>query len=134
MSFKKMLALCLAAILVFTAAPITQASAAVTPLWINTSTVSTAILFSGTDATCQVSINALSGSTIEADIYLYKQNANGTYSLEESWLDETSASIFFFSEPYTVISGKTYKLSVTAVVTRNGTSETVSSSVTRTVS
>jgi hypothetical protein len=126
--------------MLFAAVPLASAASpsaytGVVPFWANVSSIVVSMPLSGTTATCKVTINALSETTsIVADVYLYKKTASGGYTLETSWLDESSSSsVFTFSETYTVISGATYKLSVTAGVTRNGTTETVSNSFERTI-
>jgi hypothetical protein len=137
MRTKKTLVLLLAAVMMLCSLPVT--SSASTPgdagpaisYWINTSTVTVNILFGRASAINKVDIDALSGSSIEADIYLYAVDG-GSKSLVESWLDETSGSTLSFSESCPVNSGCIYRLEVEAVVTRNGRSETITSSAERT--
>jgi hypothetical protein len=114
--------------------PAAQASGSVpfAPLWQHVNTTNTALLFSGGNATCNVTVNALSGSSIDADVYLYRKNSNNSYSLVKSWTNQTASGSLFFSETQSITSGVTYKLTFSAEVTRNGVSETVSGNVERT--
>jgi hypothetical protein len=132
MKAKQATALCLAVILLFAAVP---AASAVTPFWTNVNSVTVVITSSGTSANCIVSITGLSGSTItDADVTLYKKNASGTYVYQTAWNDQSSTTnTLSFSQPYTVVSGATYKLSVTADILRNGVTETVINSHERTI-
>lgn len=67
--------------------------------------------FSGTTATCKVQVIATSGSdSITADITLYEGS-----SCIESWT-ATGTGTLTFTDTVTVKSGKTYTLSVDAVV------------------
>lgn len=99
--------------------------------WTNTSSVNTMLSYSGTTAKCKVEIDAFSGTTsIVANMYLYKKNADNTYSLVASWLNQTASGDYLYvSKEKTIISGTTYKLEVSAKVTRNGYTETVTGSM-----
>jgi hypothetical protein len=132
MKFKKIIVYALAVTVLLVSVPVVNVSAnpsdtiTIVPYWVNAISISAAINPSGNLADCEVKINALSGSTIEADICLYKVNSNGSLTLKKSWLDQTSGSYFDFDEDCTVESGSTYRLTVYAQVTRNGTTETIS--------
>jgi hypothetical protein len=132
MKLKKIIVYVLAVTVLLVSVPVVNVSAnpsdtiTIAPYWVNAISISAAINPSGNQADCEVKINALSGSTIEADICLYKVNSSGSLTLKKSWLDQTSGSYFNFDEDYTVESGSTYRLTVYAQVTRNGTTETIS--------
>lgn len=68
------------------------------------------ISFSGTTATCQAKVYANTGESITADIALYEGG-----SCIESWT-ATGKGTLIFTDTATVKSGKTYTLSVDAVV------------------
>jgi hypothetical protein len=136
MKTKKIAVLCLAVFMLVTAVPSASAAqSGIAPFWTNTSTVTVSILLSGTSATCEAEVVGFPGTTsITGNMYLYKKNQNGTFTLLKSWLNQSvSGNVLEMSESYTVTGGVTYKLSVSAVVTRNGTSESVSNSVERSV-
>jgi hypothetical protein len=140
MKIKRIAALLLAIMVTLT--PLTQAVAfwdsadsGMSLQWANASTVTAVISLDGSTATCKATIVGKSGTTyIEADLRLYRQNTTGSWTLVDSWLNRSVSGINLqISEPHTVTSG-TYKLTVDGEVTRNGTVETVSNSVERTVS
>lgn len=100
----------------------------ITPFWTNTSSVTVSISFSGTTATCSGIIDGFSGTTkITADFVLERKNSNGTYTVVKTFPTKTANSASLrFSDTATITTGYTYRLSVSATVTRNGTNETVS--------
>lgn len=68
------------------------------------------ISFSGTTAACQVKVYANTGESITADITLYEGG-----SCIESW-SVTGKGTLTFTDTVTVRNGKTYTLSVDAVI------------------
>lgn len=68
------------------------------------------LTFSGTTATCQAKVYGNAGDSITADIALYEGG-----SCIESWT-ATGTGTLIFTDTVTVRSGKTYTLSVDAVV------------------
>lgn len=86
----------------------------ITPFWTNTSSVTVSISFSGT-------------TKITADFVLERKNSNGTYTVVKTFPTKTTNSASLrFSDTATITTGYTYRLSLSATVTRNGTNETVS--------
>jgi hypothetical protein len=140
MKTKRIAALILAAAIAFL--PLIQVDAAFESVgsaaslqWQTTNSVIVSILPSGSKIVCKATIEGKSGTThIEADLRLYKKTTSGSWSLVQSWLDRSVDGDYLqISESYTPTSG-TYKLEVEGEVTRNGTTESVSNDVERTVS
>lgn len=100
------------------------------PLWSNVSTVSLGLNYSNSTANWTGAILGQPGTTkITATYTLSLKNANGTYTALKSWSDSTNSDLLYSSGSYsTVSSGNTYRISVTANVTRNGSIETVTDS------
>ncbi|MCL2083311.1 MAG: hypothetical protein FWH04_08790 [Oscillospiraceae bacterium] len=95
--------------------------------WANVSSVNLGLSFSGTTATCSGSITGYSGTTkITATYVLRRKNSNGTYTVVKTFPTQTvNGSTLRFSGTASITTGYTYRLTVTATVTRNGTNETV---------
>lgn len=99
-----------------------------TPQWINTNDVKLDLYFVNGKAECVGVINGISGtSNITATFKLERKGLLG-WSLENSWSKNSKGESLSFYETYAVTKG-TYRLSVTAKVTRNGVTETVNTSV-----
>ena len=100
----------------------------ITPQWINTNDVKLDLYFVNGKAECVGVINGIPGtSTISATFKLELKGILG-WSLENSWSKNSKGESLSFYETYAVTKG-TYRLSVTAKVTRNGVTETVNTSV-----
>lgn len=101
------------------------------PMSVSLSKIDTLLTFDGTTAKCSGTVQGLSGTTgITATYTLQRKETNGTYTTLKTWANlSASGTTLRFSDTYTITKGYTYRLSVTANVTRNGTTETVSSSV-----
>lgn len=100
----------------------------ITPQWINTNDVKLDLYFVNGKAECVGVINGISGtSNISATFKLERKGLLG-WSLEKSWSKNSKGESLSFYETYAVTKG-TYRLSVTAKVTRNGVTETVNTSV-----
>ncbi len=101
----------------------------ISPLWDNVNDITLDMYYENGAANCSGKIRALSGTTkISAVFKLERKTASG-WSFEKSWSKVSSSSTLSFFGTYAVPKGYTYRLSVTADVTRNGTTETVTSSV-----
>jgi hypothetical protein len=107
---------------------------AIQPFWTNTSNVNVVLSISGTTANCSAIVEGYSGTTkIVADVTLERKAANGTYTTVKTWTNQSAnGSRLLFDESYSVTSGYTYRLTVSAKVTRNGTTETASNWVEKT--
>jgi hypothetical protein len=138
---KQITALCLILTMLFMAVPGTGVFAldgreysAVVPFYLNTSSVSVNLTFSGANANCQGTIAGFSGtSMITATLSLYRVSANGSMTLLRSWSGGNASTLLTVSGTQAVSSGYTYRLSVSAQVTRNGTTENVSNYVEKTL-
>ncbi|OPZ92184.1 MAG: hypothetical protein BWY74_01705 [Firmicutes bacterium ADurb.Bin419] len=101
----------------------------ITPQWINTNDVKLDLYFVNGKAECVGIINGISGtSNITATFKLERKGLLG-WSLENSWSKSSRGESLSFYETDAVAKGYTYRLSVTAKVTRNGVTETVNTSV-----
>jgi hypothetical protein len=103
------------------------------PLWDNVNNIRLGLTFSGNIANVSGAITGITGTTqISATFTLERQNANGTFSYVASWSTNANGRILTFSESRSPVttSGNTYRLRVTAGVTRNGITEFISDSVT----
>ena len=127
-------ALMMVAVLLCMACPFVSAASfndeANTPAtrWANTSSVSVDITFSGNTATYSGNVTGYTGTTqIVAIFLLERKESNGSYTEIKRWPAQTTNSATLrFADTYSPItSGNTYRFSVSATVTRNGTSETV---------
>jgi hypothetical protein len=101
---------------------------AIQPYWTNVSSVSVSLSSSGKTAYCDATVSAYSGTTkIAAIMVLEQKNADGTYSHVKTWSGlSTISSYLSVGKTHTITPGRTYRLTITADVTRNGTTETVS--------
>ena len=101
----------------------------ITPMWENTNDVVLDLYFANGQAECVGIINGVSGtSNISATFKLERKKLFG-WSLENSWSKSSRGTSLSFFETDAVAKGNTYRLSVTAKVTRNGVTETVNTSV-----
>lgn len=101
----------------------------ITPMWENTSDVILDLYFKNGNAECVGKINGFSGtSNISATFKLERRKIFG-WTLEKSWNSSSKGKALSFLGTKAVAKGHTYRLSVTAKVTRNGVIETISTSV-----
>ena len=98
--------------------------------YVHTSGAYAFLTFRDTSATCNVTIDGYAGTTgITADIWL-DQLENGRLTTVATWSDvSTGGRAFRFSEVRMVTRGKTYRLTVNATITRNGSEEYITKSV-----
>ena len=103
------------------------------PFWDNVDSISAALSATDGVATGAVIIRAKPGTTdINATITLSRVNANGSLTTVRTWPNQTVAgTTLMFSDTHNLASGGKHRLTVSARVTRNGTTETVSSWVER---
>ena len=93
--------------------------------WVNTSSVSCTLNFSGNKAACSAIVSGMSGTTkITGTLTLYRQSGS-SWVYVDSWSGSSDSSVLRFSESAMVSSGYNYKVVVNASVYRNGTWETV---------
>ena len=104
---------------------------AIEPLSTNTYTLS--LTFSGTTATCGLTINGASGTTkIDNCTVTLTDDSNGAVVAEWTNLSATGARLFFSRNASPVVRGRIYTLSFSATIHRNGTTQPISGSITRT--
>lgn len=93
--------------------------------WANTTSISPNI----SSSTYYATVTGVSGTTkIACTLVLSKKGIFGTYSEVARTSSTYYGNEHTFSGSYAAVSGKTYKIDVTAVVTSNGKSETATSS------
>lgn len=127
-SRKALISLALVVVLMSTMTAFAAEPFPIQPFWANTSGIDVTLSISGTTASCSAVVEGYSGTTkITADVTLERKATNGTYTTVKTWSNQSvSGTRLLFSETYTITSGYTYRLTVTAKVTRNGTTETAS--------
>ena len=99
------------------------------PLWDNAATISLDMTFSNGTITSTGRVNGKNGTTaISATFVLARRNANGTFTEVDKWSAKNGSIAMLLSTSRSTRnqSAGTYRLSVTASVTRNGKVETVS--------
>lgn len=102
----------------------------ITPMWVNTNDVKLELGFANGSAQCTGRVTGNIGtSKITATFILERKNSNGTYSFEKSWSESVNGRTLTFSDTYAVTKGYTYRLSVTATVTKDEVTETISTNV-----
>ncbi len=102
--------------------------------WMNVSTINLSMLYSGSGVSWSGKISANLGTTkIAATYKLYKKNANGTYSLVNTWASNANSDILI-STGSAISSKGTYRLTVNATVNTNGIKESISDSLEKTFS
>ena len=124
----KLLILCIS-ILCFSIS--TSATVAIQPFAVNTNTYTTSLYFSGSTASCNLTIYGATGTTQISNCTITLKESNGT--LIKEWTNQSVVGneLYFSKTATTVSSGKTYILSFSATVYRNGTTENISGSITK---
>ena len=100
--------------------------------YVNTNTIVARLTFTNDKAYCEASITGKSGTTSITNGSVVLRDNNGSVVKTWSGLSATGSLFTFSKSTSGVSSGKTYSLTVTATVNRNGISETVTKSVTST--
>lgn len=124
---KKLFSLALIAILVFTVSTAAFAASnefGISPRWTNTSLITPDISNAASNYSADV-IGYTGTTKIDCTMILYEKGWFGSYTEVSRNNQIANQSVKTFVANYTYTSGKTYRLEVTTVVTRNGTSETV---------
>lgn len=104
--------------------------AIITPQWVNTDQVVTSLAFESSKSICSAFVIAKAGtSQITGTVILDRLNPSGTYTTVKTWNSLIAYGNYLeFNETYYVSTGYTYRLTLTTIVYRNGTSETISTS------
>ena len=97
--------------------------------WTNVNDITLDLYFEDGEAGCSGEIRALSGTTKISATFTLERKSGTTWILEKSWSRSSNTNSLSFFGTDAVMAGFTYRLSVTANVTRNGVTETVSTSV-----
>ena len=101
----------------------------ITPDWVNVNNIRLNLSLSNGTINCVGVIDGVSGTTsISATFTLERKTLFG-WSTVETWESSSNSSSLVFSGTASGSRGNTYRLSVVAVVVRNGNSETVRTSV-----
>lgn len=106
-----------------------EESVSISPLWTNINDIQLDLYFENGNACCAGIIDALSGTTKITATFTLERKTASRWSLEKSWSQSSSTNSLSFFGTDAVSSGYTYRLSVTTNVTRNGVTETASTSV-----
>lgn len=101
----------------------------ISPQWDNVNNIDLYLYFENSKANCSGLIRALSGTTKIAATFKLERKTSIGWTHVKSWIKSSSTSSLSFFETYAVSSGYTYRLSLTANVTRNGLTETISTSI-----
>ncbi len=101
----------------------------ISPQWTNVNDITLDLYFENGEAGCSGKIRALSGTTKISAAFTLERKSGTSWILEKSWSQSSSTNSLSFFGTDAVASGSTYRLSVTANVTRNGVTETASTSV-----
>lgn len=102
------------------------------PYYSDTTPVKLSLGFSSGKAICSVMITGKSGTTSINDCTMTLTDDSGTVIATWNNLSASGTVLSSTKTASSVTKGETYTLSVTATINRNGSSETVSNSVTRT--
>ena len=103
----------------------------IVPFWDNAQTIALNLAFSGSGATGSAVINGKAGTTkITATLTLEKL-VGTKYVFVDSWSGSSSSSTLAFSGTASGITSGTYRLTCVSNVTRNGSVETITNSISR---
>ncbi|MCL2051541.1 MAG: hypothetical protein FWG91_07435 [Lachnospiraceae bacterium] len=107
----------------------TNAYMPIMPLSDNVNSISLTISNSSGKAACSGAIFAATGTTSIKATFKLEKKVGSSWSHEKTWTKDSTSSVLTFSDSsHSISAGSTYRLTLTAVVVRNGKSETVSAS------
>lgn len=106
-----------------------ESKGSISPQWDNVNDITLDLYFENGDACCTGKIRALSGTSKITAIFKLERKSSSGWVLEKSWGESSTTKSLSFFETDSVSSGYTYRICVTADVTRNGVTETVSTLV-----
>jgi hypothetical protein len=107
----------------------TESAVSISPQWTNVNDITLDLYFEDGEAGCSGKIRALSGTTKISAVFTLERKSGTSWILEKTWSQSSNTNSLSFFGTDAVAAGYTYRLSVTADVTRNGVVETVSTSV-----
>ncbi|GHV06025.1 hypothetical protein FACS1894217_03910 [Clostridia bacterium] len=123
---KRIMAMVVALGMVLSVGAISFAVEATTPFWANVNTINASISFSSGNAVCSVTILGKAGTTSISATCTLQRKVGTSYITVGSWSASSSSQTLSSSKSYAATSGQTYRLSVTAKVTKSGTVENIS--------
>lgn len=128
MKIKKILALTLSMMLMFSIIAVPLHAYGITPYWVNTSCVRIAHQYNNGKAECSVRIEGYTGTDKIDNVNITLSKVVGNYLIEiKSWsgLSADGDTFRFYDEASGVSRGSTYRLEVSADVHRNGIVEPI---------
>ena len=98
------------------------------PRWNNTTYITAKLIFTGTTGNVSVSVVGESSvSNITADVKLYYKNTSGRWVEDpKNWDYDVNQSWLTISETFSGTAGLEYKIEVDGIVTKNGSTESIS--------
>lgn len=103
-------------------------AADISPLWMNASSVTCSLMFSGSTGYVSASVDGQSGTTrIEGTVTAYRK-VGTLWIYVSSWVKNENSDHISINGTFTGASGVTYKAVITANVIKDGISESVSAS------
>ncbi|MBR6807945.1 MAG: hypothetical protein IKM46_06160 [Clostridia bacterium] len=97
----------------------------VTPLWEQINTITNRISFNDTTGYVDCSIQGDSGTTVVANIRIFKQTASGGWSIIKTNSASSTTRTLTFGTDFTAVSGTYYKAVLTVFVAKDDNVETV---------
>ena len=94
------------------------------PLWDNISSLINAFSFSGSMGTVDCEIYGDAGTTVTANVKVYRQTSTGAWSLVGYDSGSSDTRSLFLTAHFNAVSGTYYKSVLTATVYKNGVGET----------
>ncbi|MDR2569454.1 MAG: hypothetical protein LBD23_04025 [Oscillospiraceae bacterium] len=117
--------LCVGILMMAVGSPIAQAR------WTHLRSINLNMSHRNNTITSSTSISGLSGTTRITASFILEVLVNGQYQHVDSWSASSNSILLSNTRETSNCSARTYRLRVTATVTRNGTNETVSDSIVR---
>ncbi len=126
---KKLLSVILCTVLCFTTQTILSAKTtdqnSISLKYVNVTSVSAALSFSGSNAVISGAVNGKAGVTqISVETRLQRRDGSGWVSIE-SWSDSTNSRNIFISESASASAGYTYRVRIDVTAYAGGTSESI---------
>lgn len=96
------------------------------PLWDNITQVTNTISFSGSNGSVHCSVLGDAGTTVTAQVKVYRQTASGAWSYVGGDSGSSSTNSLYLTVNFTAKSGAYYKSVLTTTVNKNGVEEDAS--------
>lgn len=124
---KKIISIVMAAVMLMcygmTVNAATVPESEIMPLWDNITTVTNSISFSGTKGTVDCEILGDAGTTVSAQVKVYRQTASGAWSYVGGDSGSSTTRSLYLTVNFTAKSGAYYKSVLTTTVYKNGVGE-----------